>query len=522
MAMPRLSLLVLLALLAAVRGVGQSTTQSGGARIEILNADRWEHDERIAHGAQRLLGDVRFKHADATMHCDSAYLFEDQTMQAFDHVGIDQGDSLHITGDRLDYDGRQRLATITGNVHLNDPGMELTTDALTYSVRDHVARYTTGATIVSKRPGSEGNTLTSRHGSYLAEAHRFLFSDHVHLQGSERTIDSDTLHYATLTGIADLLGPTHIVQGTTDMWCERGAYNTRTDQGRFTKAGRVVDHGQELRGDSLHYNGKSGQGQAWGHVMVVDTANDLLVQGDLGTHDQRTGRSMITGRAELIMRMSDDSLFLHADTLFAHSDSSGKYILARRGVRFYKDDMQGVCDTMTYAESDSLITLLGSPFLWSREDQIMGRIITITLRDGRAHRLHVLHDALLANEVDSTRYDQVTGTTITGFFEHDELVRITAEGNTRTVYFATEKDSLAAPRVTAMNRADCSFIQVGLDSGKVRTISFVTKPDATMYPINKAPEDQLRMKGFVWNEAERPTDRPDIFRRFRTEDQVDR
>ncbi len=494
----------------------QSTINTASARIEILNADRWDHDAGLARGAQRLIGNVRFKHADATMRCDSAYLFEDQTMQAFGHVGIDQGDSLHITGQRLDYNGRDRLATITGDVHLTDPGMELTTDALTYALREHIAHYTTGATIVSRR---EQNTLTSLNGAYIAPQHLFIFSKNVHLQHPERTIDADTLHYITTTGVADFFGPTRITQGTTRMWCERGSYDTHAERGRFTRAARIVDGPQELRGDSLHYDKRSGEGLAWGHVSVTDTSSNMVVYGDVGKHLQHEDRSMITGHAELVMLMGHDSLFLHADTLFASTDSSGgKQVLARRGVRFFKSDMQGVCDTMTYMERDSLITLHGDPFLWNGKDQISGRTITISLLDCKAHRLHVLRDAMLANSVDTlvtdlehARFDQVTGTRITGYFAHDQLVSIVAEGNSRTVYFAKDKDTNGKERISGVNRADCSRIQVALDSGKVSTVSFITKPDAVMYPLSKAPPDELRMKGFVWNEAERPRDRADIF-----------
>ena len=80
----------------------------------------------------------------------------------------------------------------------------------------------------------------------------------------------------------------------------------------------------------------------------------------------------------------------------------------------------------------------GSPCLWSAKDQITGRIITITLHDGKADSFHVLKDALLASNVDSTHFDQVTGTTMVGHFAGDEIKRITAEGNTRTVYFVQE------------------------------------------------------------------------------------
>ena len=292
-----------------------------------------------------------------------------------------------------------------------------------------------------------------------------------------------------------------------------------SEQGRFTRAGRIIDGAQELRGDSLHYDKRTGEGRAWGHVTVVDTTNDLLVRGDFGRHVQRVDSSLITGHAELVMMMGGDSLFLHADTLFANNDSLlGRRILARRNVRFFKRDMQGVCDTMTYVDRDSLITLMGLPFLWSGKDQISGRTVTITLRDGHAYRLHVLRDALLANNVDTTAtdfanayFDQVTGTNITGYFAHGELVRIETDGNSRTVTFAKEMDAQGIEKVTTMNRADCSRIVVALDSGKVSTVSFLTKPDAVMYPLAKAPVEQMRMKGFVWNAAARPKDRNGIF-----------
>ena len=496
--------------------VAQSGGDPSGARIEILGADNLVYD-KVFTSAQRLLGHVRLKHENALMRCDSAWLFEDQTMNAFGHVSIDH-DTLHITGDRLDYVGKDRLATITGNVHLSDPGMELTTEALTYSTRERTARYTTGATIVSRR---ESNTLTSRNGAYLAAAHRFIFSDSVQLRHPDRAIEADTLHYVTTTGVAEFFGPTRITQGTTVMFCERGSYDTRAERGRFTRGGRIIDGAQELRGDSLHYDRRAGEGRAWGHVSVIDTSSDVIVRGERGLHLQRADSSLITGRAELVMMMGEDSLFLHADTLFSMNDTAaGMRVLARRNVRFFKNDMQGVCDTMTWAERDSLITLTGDPYLWSGKDQISGRLITITLRDGHAHRLHVLREALLANSVDSliadtaiatAYFDQVTGTTITGWFADDQLVRIEAEGNSRTVSFAKEEDKDGMERVTTMNRADCSRIIVLLDSGEVNSISFLVKPDAVMYPIGQAPAEEMRMKGFTWNAAARPKDREGIF-----------
>lgn len=512
-----LSVLFLPVVLLAPAAGQSSVTTPSGARIEILNTDRLVFDALITP-AQRLLGNVRLKHDNALMRCDSAWLFEDQTLFAYGHVSIDQ-DTLHITGDRLDYNGAQRTATLTGNVSLSDPGMRLTTSSLTYSLRERVARYTTGATIVSTR---EQNTLTSRNGAYLAGAHRFIFSREVKLTHPDRTIEADTLHYTTTSGVAEFFGPTRITQGTSVMWTERGRYDTRTKRGEFTRRGRIVDGAQELMGDSLHYDQVSGLGRAWGHVCLRDTSSDMIVTGERGTHDRTTGRSTITGAAEMIMLLDEDSLFLHADTLFASKDSlGGRHVQAARHARFFKHDMQGVCDTLEYSDADSLITLIGVPYLWSGTDQISGDHISVQLRDGKAHRLYVVGKAILANAVDSAAtdsgtayFDQITGTRITGLFSGGELRRVTAEGNSRTVYFAVEEGKDSVRAVTGMNRVDCARIEVALDSGQISTLSFITTPDATLYPIAKAPAGEMRMKGFLWNSAERPMSRPDIFRRM--------
>ncbi|MBS1546709.1 MAG: hypothetical protein JST38_19610 [Bacteroidetes bacterium] len=499
--------------LAAFVGRGcQLVAQATGApgdRVEVLNADRWDFNKDVATGAQRLSGHVRFGQGGAVMACDSAWLFDDQRVNAFGHVNLRQGDTLQITGDKLQFSGKDHLARMEGNVVLSDPGMELTTEALTYDVRARRADYNSGAHITDRR---EGNTLSSMHGTYFAGNHAFVFSGNVRLEHPDRTILADTLQYSSSSGTAFFLGPTHILQGATTMYCEQGSYDTRTGFGRFTKAGRITSGAQELTGDSLHYNRSTGEGTGWGHVTVKDTVNRTVVHGNYGTHRQAQGNSMVTGRAELIMLAGADSLYLHGDTLFAQQDSSGhKHILARRNVRFFKPDLQGVCDTMTYNGRDSLITLRGQPFIWSKGNQLSGDTVFIRMHNGHAQKLTVDGAALMVEQADSSHFNQVAGTTLTGYFHGDQIRQIVAEGNSRTIYFAREKKD-STERITGVNRADCSRITVGLDSGKVSTVSFITQPDGTMYPLDKAPPEALLFENFLWNAAARPVDRGDIFR----------
>lgn len=497
----------LVAALLACTSAGRAQS-AGNDHVEVLNADRWEYDKDKATGAQRLIGNVRLKQKDGLMSCDSAHLYTDDKVGAFGRVLLTQ-DTVRITGDRLEYDGRARTARMTGHVRLADPGMELTTEDLTYDLRSRRAEYRTGARIQGSR---DGNTLTSMIGAYEVGTRTFSFTGQVRISHPERQITSDTLRYNNATGVAEFLGPTHILQEGTVMYGERGSYDTRKEEGRLTRAGRIKSGAQQITGDTLHYRKATGEGAAWGHVTLTDTAGNMLVRGNEGRHNERTGKAMVTGRAELVMAMAADSLFLHADTLFATQDSAGgRRVQARRQVRFFKSDLQGVCDTMDYVQADSLITLRGKPFLWAKEDQLSGDTVRIRLRHGKAETLYVDGTAFMASQADSTHYNQVAGLAMVGHFREDELYKLIVEGNSRTIYFAREtKDSVE--QVTGMNRADCSIITVGLHEGQVSSVSFLTQPSATLFPLDKVPQGERRLEGFEWNAEARPKDRYDIFR----------
>lgn len=250
-----------------------------GDRIELLNADRGEYDDRIAPGAQRLKGNVRFRHRDAMMRCDSAYLYQDQRVHAFGHVAIDQGDTLHVQADRALYNGHDRTARLEGNVLLRNSDMELSTPTLDHDLRNGRAVYAAGGRIVSR---TNNDVLTSDQGTYLTHSRRFIFSRNVRLTHPERTITGDTMHYVTSTGIAEFHGPTVISRKKVTIHTPRGQYDTRQERARFTQRSVINDEGRTLEGDSMHYDRKSGRGLAWGNVVVTDTTSDMIVRGITG------------------------------------------------------------------------------------------------------------------------------------------------------------------------------------------------------------------------------------------------
>ena len=123
--------------------------QEKPTKIELIHADSLNYDKEVNQNVRRLVGNVSLKHEDAIMNCDSAYLFaETNSMEAFGRIRINQGDTVSLVGDHLNYDGNTSTAVVTGSVILTDRKMTLTTDKINYNRKSGLASYTTGGKIV--------------------------------------------------------------------------------------------------------------------------------------------------------------------------------------------------------------------------------------------------------------------------------------------------------------------------------------------------------------------------------------
>ena len=131
--------------------------------------------ERIAD-AQILKGDVIFRHEDALMYCDSANFYEgSNSLEAFGHVKMVQGDTLTGYGDKLLYSGNTKIARLRQNVRLIHHEAVLTTDSLNYDRTNDIAYYFSGGKIVddlNPRQRASGQSAVHDGHRYAAVRHR--------------------------------------------------------------------------------------------------------------------------------------------------------------------------------------------------------------------------------------------------------------------------------------------------------------------------------------------------------------
>lgn len=480
------------------------TAQESSRQVQV-KADFYEQAEEIANGANRLIGHVVFEHGSATMYCDSAYYYPNRnSLEAFSRVHLVQGDTIDCYGDYLTYDGNTKIARILRNVRLVGRNTELRTSELEFNVGTNTAYYMRHANITSG-----DNKLNSRIGYYFSRDEMYYFTDSVVLRNPDYTIYCDTLKYQTATKIAYFFGPTEIVGDSSYIYCEDGWYNTDTDISMLKQKALVKNKQQTVKGDSLYYERNTGYGEGFFNIEVLDEGQNIILRGDHAFINQKTDSALLTENAVFIYVTSDnDSVFVHADTLRASPDSAGlRQLRAYYGVRLFKSDLQGMCDSMFYSTSDSILRLYEEPVLWSGENQLSADYIEIRTKNKQVDQVHMLHTAFMINEEDTGKFNQIKGKTMIGYFRDNEAYKIDVEGNGQTVYYAKDRNE-----IIGVNVAQSSDLTIYLKNNKPDNIRFYVMPNGTTYPLDKAPEEVLILKDFKWLENLRPRKMVDIFR----------
>src|SRR5260370_32517967 len=86
-------------------------------------------------------------------------------------------------------------------------------------------------------------------------------------------------------------------------------------------------------------------------------------------------------------------------------------------------------------------------------------------------------------------FNQIKGRKMTTYFENKSIHHVVVEGNGESIYHALEekklkKDSLLL-KITflvGMNKIICSNMRINFKAGKVNSINFYVKPDASFFP----------------------------------------
>ena len=496
----------------AQESVQDTTVQK--TKVYLEHADLQSVNKNINDQRTVFTGNVVFRHDSSFMYCDSAYYYErDVMLEAYGLVRLEQGDTLFIYGDYLFYDGNRELARMRNNVRMVNVQQDsseviLYTDSLDYNRMENIGYYFEGGRIVDVE-----NELVSVNGRYSPGTKIAVFNDSVILTNPQFTLYSDTLEYSTETKIATILGPSVIESDSGIIHSSRGWYNTQDNTMLLLERSEVLSGDRFLTGDSLVYDRNIGLGEAFGNIGIIDTLQKVLLTGHYGYYEENTEYAFATDSASAIEYSQGDSLYLHGETLeLITSDSTSRYIRANIGVRFFRIDIQGICDSMHYSTKDSVLRMYGTPVLWNEGQQLFGDSIIIYMSDSAVDYVHVPTSAFVVQEVDSGYYNQLGGNDLKAYFNGRNIEHIDIDGNAESIFYPIDdKDST----MIGLNYSQSSYLSIWFEEGKLGKLKIWPSPKGRLVPIPDISPEQKTLEKFAWHEELRPTDRHDIFRFYK-------
>ena len=459
--------------------------------------------------ADVLVGHVKLYHDGMYLDCDSARFYkDDNTFNAYGHVKMVQGDTLTLTSDTLLYNGPMMQAHAQGNAVLIHRKTKLVTSVIDYDRLEGVGFYPQHGVLYDG-----DNVLVSDWGQLTTTTHEAFFTDNVELTNPQFKLVTDTLYYYTDTEIARIVTPSNIVTDDgTFIYGVKGDYATNTGEAFLLNRSYIIKDMRRVEGDSLHTDKRTGFSEVFGNAIITDEENYCMITGNYCTYDDSTGVAVATDSAVAYeYSQPPDTLFLHGDTLKMltyniNTDSVYRDIHAYHHVRFFRNDVQGICDSMVTHELDSCTYMYGQPILWNEEQQLFGEEIRIYNNDSTIDWIHVVDQATTIEQVDSVSYNQVESKEMFCYFVDGQIDHNIAKGNVYVDYFMNEDDG---SRI-GMNYSESTELIIYMKNKKVQRI-WMPAATGTVYPDLMIPPEKRYLSRFAWFDYIRPVDRYDIF-----------
>ena len=502
--------ILLLIFVCGVQNIVAQNNEPKTKRIEIVYGGEFTIDNAKYPGATIFKSDgqrVQFRHQGLDVWCDLAVLYEEKNeVIAHGNVVLQQGDTLQMNSQYISYKGNTKTAVAREGVVLRNGNMTLETEELFFDRNKQEAYYNNFGKITDPE-----NELTSQTGKYYLTTKKNQFTNSVKIVNRDFTVNSQVLDYYHNSGNAYFYGKTTIAGADYKVYCERGFYDTKREQGYFMKHAKIEYNLKTLVGDSLYFDKRRQFSSGSNNIFISDTINKTFVRGHYGEIHKAKDSMFITKKAVVITLVEKDSMYMHGKRILVTGKPQHRVIRAYPDARIFKSDMQAKCDSIHSNEANGLTQLVGKPVAWTGESQMTGDNIHLiaNTKTQQLDSLKVFNNALVVEkDTLGDGYNQVKGKFLYGKFKDNALRQIDFLQNTESIYYVYND----AKELVGINKLTCSHIKLYLDKKQqLQQTVFITQPSGNLYPEEKLHVNDRKFKEFIWRGDERIRSKEQIY-----------
>ena len=315
-----LSLILSLLFASLSTAVAQNENGQKDSLVRLIEANAAKLIDRDGVVLRKIEGPARFLHNNTYLLCDTAiWDVNTNIIDAIGNVQIIQ-DGTCLVGESLKYIVESNLAQFRGSkVTLMDKDNNmLCTHNLDYNTKDSVATFFGGGSLRSK----DGEIIESLDGTYDSKINLFVFYNSVELFSDSLFAKSTRMEYDSNKNVA-YFGPSTIGwKGDNMLQANGGEYAREREIVTFEKNAYLFSKEQEVWGDKIVYNRRSGDAQLYGNIQITDTVQSVLMFADKATYQRKPLEIILTQRPAIAMYSEQNG---NRDTIYASASDSIRY-----------------------------------------------------------------------------------------------------------------------------------------------------------------------------------------------------
>ncbi len=216
--------------------------------------------------------------------------------------------------------------------------------------------------------------------------------------------------------------------------------------------------------------------------LLAETADTIAVAGD----------SVSSARG--------DTLTIEPVDTFPLVQKEFHVALAYHRGRFFKQDLQGIADSLVFQERDSMLYMFRKPIVWSGERQVTGNRIDVHFNDSTADWALLPESGMLSELVDEDFYNQLGGKRLLATFENQTVKSIDVSGNVEIIFLPQENDST----FNRLVQAESSYLKGEMENNQIKHLKLWPEVSGNVTPIFLVKKQQKYLQRFRWWESLRP------------------
>lgn len=409
--------------------------QTGSTQPITVIGDSLTGSNINGESVREVIGHVTLKQGNVIITCNRAVQYLSRNNAILEGNVIVRQDTLTIEAQKGYYYGNQRIAECSTGVKLNDGKVILSAVNGNYYFKEQRAYFSDNVKLYDTV-----STMTCSRLNYFKNEDRAVATGNVTIFDSLNTIVADSMVH---------------LRNTKTTFAERNVRITNSSNNLIIYGSHLEDYSQKK--------------------YTLITENPLLVQIDTAQDGQK------------------DTLVISSLKMESFNDSSKKFI-ATDSVRIVQGSFASKNSySIYYRQQGEIITFKRPnetipPIMWYEATQLTGDSVNIFIKNNRLEKIHVMNNGFILsqNKTYPLRYDQISGDSLTIFFDSTGINHTDVIGNVLSIYYNYDNGE-----PNGLIKASGQKAKMLFKDKAVNEVKLYVQPIGEYYPENLVEKNEL-------------------------------